>query len=135
MRNILISLIPSSILLLFLSTPITLAAGLVQCDESDPASCSLCALFQTIDAVYDKATEITIVLAAGYTIWGGFELLMAGANPALHAKGVKRIRSAFIGVFIVLAAWFLVNAFITTLISGSTEGNALIEVWNSPTCK
>lgn len=102
------------------SAPSVSAAGLVKCDESSPASCSLCALFATVKAVYDKATELTLILAVVYIIFGGYQILTAGANPALYAKGRGHILNAFFGVLLVLGAWFLVNAFMVALTGGGT---------------
>lgn len=97
--------------------------GLVQCDEQAPGSCSLCALFSTVKAVYDKITELVLILAVIYVLFGGYQILTAGANPSLYAKGRKHILNAFFGVILVLGAWFLVNAFITALTgTGSIYG-------------
>jgi hypothetical protein len=128
----LFSLLLSSTLLLLLSSPVASAAGLVQCDESNPASCSLCALFATVKSVYDFASRITIVLAVGYVLWGGYEIMTSGAKPALYASGKKRILNAFFGIVIVLSAWFLVNAFIVGL-TGS--GKIYTAPWNELKCQ
>lgn len=115
MKKILLSLFLSISLLFLLSSPIVSAAGLVQCDENSPASCSLCALFATVKAVYDFAIQLTIILAIAYIMFGGYQMLISGANPALYAKGRKHIYQAFLGLGIVLAAWFLVDIFIRAL--------------------
>lgn len=96
----------------------TQAAGLVQCDESRPETCSLCALFSTVKAVYDFASRFTLLLAFVYILWGAYDIIISGAEPARYAAGRKRIWNAFLGVFIVLAAWFIVNAFMVALTGG-----------------
>jgi hypothetical protein len=123
-------------LLLVLSPAASRAAGLVQCDEAAKAGeagyCSLCSLFATVKEVYNFASRVTLVLAIAYVLWGGYEIMISGAKPALYASGVKRIKNAFLGVFIVLAAWFLVNAFIVGLTgTGSIYGFP----WNELQCQ
>ncbi len=111
-----------SIMAVFLSASSAFAqnSGLVQCDEQHPASCSLCSLFATVKAVYDFAVQLTIILAVGYIMFGGYQILISRANPALYAKGKKHIYQAFIGLAMVLAAWFLVDMFIRAL-TGSSD--------------
>ncbi len=101
--------------IVLITSPSASQAGLVQCDELHPESCTLCTLFSTGKAEYDFVSRLTLVLAIAYVLWGGYEIMISGANPKLYASGRKRIRNAFLGVFIVLAAWFLVNAFIVGL--------------------
>lgn len=115
MKKIIISSLLSLALLSLIFAPSASAAGLVQCDENSPASCSLCALFSTVKAVYDFAIQLTIVLAVAYVMFGGYQMLISGANPALYQKGRKHIFQAFVGLAIVLAAWFLVDMFIRAI--------------------
>lgn len=112
--------------------PVAYSRGLVQCDEANPASCSLCALFATVKEVYNFASRLTLILAVAYILWGGYEIMISGAKPALYASGKKRITNAFLGVFIVLAAWFLVNAFIVGL---TGTGTIYGYPWNDLQCQ
>ena len=132
MKKILLSFFLSLSLLFLLSSPIVSAAGLVQCDENDPASCSLCALFSTVKAVYDFAIQLTIILAIGYIMYGGYLILISGASPALYAKGRKHITQAFIGLGMVLAAWFLVDMFIRAI---TGTGDIYGVPWRTLQCK
>lgn len=121
-----------SLFIFVLSVDTSRAAGLVQCDEAHPETCSLCSLFATIKAVYDFTSRVTLVLAIAYVLWGGYEIMISGAKPALYASGIKRIKNAFFGVFIVLAAWFLVNAFIVGL---TGTGKVYDYPWNDLHCQ
>lgn len=124
MKKIILSSILSLILALFLLAPSvfaqTAASGLVKCDEQTPGSCTLCTLFQTIKAVYDFVIRITIILAIGYIMYGGYEMMISGANPKLYDQGKSRIYQAFYGLGIVLAAWSIVDIFIR-LLNGSAD--------------
>lgn len=134
MKKFLLSSFLSFALLAFLFIPTVFAqtSGLVKCDEQNPASCSLCALFSTIKAVYDFAIQLTIILAVAYVMFGGYQMLISGANPTLYAKGKKHIFQAFIGLGIVLSAWFLVDMFIRA-ITGS--GDIYGAPWRTLQCQ
>lgn len=102
-------------LISLVAAPAVFAAGLVQCDEQNPASCTLCALFATVKAVYDFVTQLAIVLAVGYIMYGGYQMMISGANPRLYASGKSHIFQAFLGLAIVLAAWFFVDILMRAL--------------------
>ncbi|AKM77960.1 MAG: hypothetical protein UX49_C0050G0006 [Candidatus Wolfebacteria bacterium GW2011_GWC2_46_275] len=120
-------------LALFVSAPVVFAqSGLVKCDESNPASCTLCTLFSTIKAVYDFAVQLTIILAVAYIIFGGYQMLISGANPTLYKKGQNHITQALLGLAIVLSAWFLVDMFMRALTgSGDIYGTP----WRTLQCQ
>lgn len=132
-----LSFLFSSLFLFLLTSPLVSAAGLVQCDETATSTangsfCGLCTLFSTIKEVYDKVVELTLILAVAYVLWGGYEIMVSGANPALYTSGKKRILNAFLGICIVLAAWFIVNAFIVGLTGGA--GGAYGTPWRTLQC-
>lgn len=132
MKKIILSFVLSLTLIALVAAPAVFAAGLVQCDEQNPASCTLCALFATVKAVYDFATQLAIVLAVGYIMYGGYEMLISGANPGLYKKGRDHVFQAFTGLAIVLAAWFLVDIFMRALTgSGDIYGTP----WRTLDCK
>lgn len=122
MKKIILSSILSLTLALFLLAPAVFAqsGGLVKCDEQTIGSCTLCTLFATIKAVYDFVTQAAIILAVGYIMYGGYEMMISGANPKLYDQGKSHIYQAFYGLAIVLAAWPLVDIFIR-LLNGSAD--------------
>ena len=132
MKKIILSFTLSLALISLLAAPVVFGAGLVQCDEQNPASCTLCALFATVKAIYNFVTQLTIVLAVGYIMFGGYEMLVAGANPGLYAKGKSHIFQAFIGLAIVLAAWFIVDILMRAL-TGS--GDIYGAPWRTLNCQ
>lgn len=117
MKKIFTASFLSAILATLLIAPIAFAqsGGLVKCDEQDPTSCTLCTLFSTVKAVYDFAIQTTILLAVAFIMYGGYQMMISGANPAQYAKGRSHIYQAFFGLGITLSAWFLVDMFIRAL--------------------
>ena len=132
MKKILLSFILSLTLISLVAAPVVFAQGLVQCDEQNPAGCTLCALFATIKSVYDFVTQLAIVLAVGYIMFGGYQMMISGANPGLYAKGKSHIIQAFFGLAIVLSAWFLVDIFMRAL-TGS--GDIYGAPWRTLQCQ
>lgn len=132
MKKILLSFILSLALVSLVAAPVVFAAGLVQCDEQNPTSCTLCALFATVKKVYDFVTQATIILAVGYIMYGGYEMMIAGANPSLYAKGRSHIFQAFLGLGIVLGAWFLVDIFMRAL---TGAGDIYGAPWRTLDCR
>lgn len=132
MKKIFLSLLFSLTIAFFVSAPIVFGAGLVQCDEANPSSCSLCSLFATVKAIYDFVTQFTIILAVAFIMFGGYQMMISGSNPALYKSGKGHIYQALMGLAIVLSAWFLVDILMRGL-SGS--GDIYGVPWRSIQCK
>ena len=132
MKKIVRSFIFSLALASLAVAPAVFASGLVQCDEQHPASCTLCTLFATVKAVYDFTTQLAIVLAVGYIMYGGYQMMISGANPSLYAKGKNHIFQAFLGLAIVFAAWFFVDILMRAL-TGS--GDIYGAPWRTLQCR
>ncbi|OGM92610.1 hypothetical protein A2333_01890 [Candidatus Wolfebacteria bacterium RIFOXYB2_FULL_49_7] len=132
MKKIILSFTLSLAFISLVAAPVVFGAGLVQCDEQNPAGCSLCALIATIKAVYDFITQLTIVLAVGYIMFGGYQMMISGANPGLYAKGKSHITQAFIGLAIVLSAWFFVDILMRAL---TDSGDIYGAPWRTLNCR
>ena len=132
MKSVFRTLTASIMLMFFTWTPSVFAAGLVKCDEQNPMSCTLCALFATLKAVYDFATQLAIILAVGYILYGGYQMLIAGAKPELYKAGKSHILQAFVGLAIVLVAWFIVDILMRAL---TGAGDIYGAPWRTLQCK
>lgn len=58
---------------------------------------------------------ILAVLALGFTVWGGFTLLLSGGNSEKVQEGKKTIWGGILGVTIVLTSWIFVGFVISAL--------------------
>jgi hypothetical protein len=64
-------------------------------------------------------------LAAILFVWGGFLILMGGANPGLISKGKSIFWNTAIGVAIISASWLITNSIIRSV----AEDNVASEWW------
>lgn len=75
-----------------------------------------------ISGVVGVAIVIAALLAFVYLVWGGIEWISSGGDKAGMESARSRITNAFIGLFIVAAAWAITKLIETffgiTIISG-----------------
>ena len=96
-----------------------LIGPIVPCSGPD---CNFCSLLQLIvNLVNFGIYNIFIPLAGLLILWGGIMMVIAGAKEENYKKGKEILKNTVIGLFIVLTAWILVNALITTLAKGAVD--------------
>lgn len=107
------------------------AAGLVpECSNPGlPAgACDLCDFFKLTQNVIDFLTKVVgPVLVMLMVIWGGLVLLTAGGTDRVK-KGKEIIWTAFVGYFIVLVSWLVINEIMHFFANDSLHG------WSSISC-
>src|SRR3989338_10645140 len=111
-RNIKITkIVILSIALFLIASNIASAAPswwpLVPCGTSvNPEPCNPCELFHLGRNIIDFVLlGMMPPVAAGLFIWGGFLILMGGANTALLSRGKQIFTTTFYGVLIILGSW------------------------------
>lgn len=138
--NVLLSI---AILIVIIVYPIVAFAGLVPCglsqddasttsiNESDP--CSLCSLFTLLQQILDfLAWQIAPALAILIVAWGGFLILMSGANPGWKQSGIQAIRTAVIGLLIMFAGWVVVNEVLLYFSKSNQDSSGKATIFQSP---
>ena len=90
---------------------------LVPCGTSvNPTPCNRCDLFKLLKNIIDFVLIGLMPPAAAILfVWGGFLILMGGANPGLISKGKSIFWNTAIGVAIILASWLITNSIIRSL--------------------
>ncbi|PJE73603.1 MAG: hypothetical protein COV02_01705 [Candidatus Terrybacteria bacterium CG10_big_fil_rev_8_21_14_0_10_41_10] len=87
--------------------------GLIPCEGVD---CDVCDIFTLIDNIKDFLVfTIASPLAAIMLAYGGILLITSGGNEKNKTKGAKTITAAIIGIFLVFAAWLIVNTVLGAL--------------------
>ncbi len=90
---------------------------LVPCGTSvNPAECTTCDLFRLVKNIIDFVLiGLMPPLATLLFVWGGFLILMGGANPGLISQGKTICWNAAIGIAIISASWLITNTIIKSL--------------------
>ena len=130
-------LIAVSFLFLFL-IPFQSSAGLVPCGASqddlntpgidESQSCQFCHLFVLLNNLITFFfTYILPITATALTAWGGLYMLTAGESTQKYETAKSIITAVVIGLVIILAAWMLLNFFLTAI--GVAEWTGLGSWW------
>ncbi len=86
---------------------------LVPCGQSGQAPCTRCDLFRLVDNVIHFILEgLVPPVAAVLFIVAGLMIVLAGANPAMYARGIAIFKNTFWGLVIILASWMITNTFL-----------------------
>lgn len=100
---------------------------LVPCGTSaNPIPCNQCDLFRLLKNIIDFVLIGLMPPAAAILfVWGGFMILMGGANPSLISKGKTIFWNTVVGVAIISSSWLITN----TIIRSIAADNIAPEWW------
>jgi len=100
---------------------------LVPCGTSvNPTPCNQCDLFRLLKNIIDFVLIGLMPPAAAILfVWGGFLILMGGANPSLISQGKSIFWNTAIGVAIISSSWLITN----TIIRSVAADNIAPEWW------
>src|SRR3989344_2134587 len=107
--------------LVFILMPVFVQAvswlPIVPCGTSaNPTPCNQCDLLKLLKNIIDFVLIGLMPPAAAILfVWGGFLILMGGANPGWISQGRSIFWSTAVGVAIVLASWLITNSIIRSL--------------------
>lgn len=90
---------------------------IVPCGTSaNPAECTRCDLFKLFKNIIDFVLMgLMPPVAAILFVWGGFLILMGGANPGNITQGRTIFWNTFMGVLILSSSWLITNTIIKSL--------------------
>ena len=78
--------------------------------------CNRCDLFKLFKNIIDFVlVGLMPPIAAILFVWGGFLILMGGANPGWISRGKTIFWNTFMGVVIISASWLITNTIIKSL--------------------
>ena len=87
-----------------MATQVSLAFG-ADIEVTQPSQVTITNLGSVISAGIGLAIIGAALLAFAYLVWGGFEWIGSGGDKAGMEAARNRITAAFVGLFIVAAAW------------------------------
>ena len=89
--------------------------------------CGVGAVLQFIQNIMNVLISFAVVVMSLIIAWAGFLFVMSAANPESRSKARGMLINAFIGLFIVLSAWLIVD-FIMKHLYG--DGSTAFGPWN-----
>jgi len=85
-------------------------------------------VLQVLQNVIRLAISLGFALATLALVYAGFVWMTSGGNPEKRRKGSNMLLSVFVGLFVMLAAWLVVDFIMKTLYKGENGG---FGPWNS----
>lgn len=121
-----------AIFLLFIVTPIVAGAqGLVPCEGTE---CSACHFAQLGNTILQWLIGVLFVVFAVIVAVGGFGLVTSGGSPEARTSAKNKLINAFVGLFIVFAAWILVDTIMRGLLVSGTDEIVGYGPWSEIKC-
>lgn len=123
--------IPVVLLLCFWFTPdLTLAADPSRFVTCDGVDCSTCNFVDLINNILVWLFGIIFIIFTIIMIVAGFGLVTSGGNPSALQAAKSKFTNAIIGIFIVLAAWLIVDTVMRSVVGGGSTGVPIGEIVN-----
>lgn len=83
--------------------------------------CGVGAALQFVQNVMNAMISFAVVAMIFFIVWAGFLFVTSVANPESRSQARSMLINAFIGMFIVLAAWLIVDYVMKTLYDPSAS--------------
>lgn len=78
-----------------------------ECTAACP--CGIGAALQFVQNIMNVMISFAVLAMTLFIVWAGFLFVMSATNPESRSKARSMLINAFIGLFIVLAAWLIVD--------------------------
>ena len=103
-----------------------------------PGQCSSCpcgvgGALQFVQNLMNFMIALAVIFMTLFIVWAGFLFIMSATNPESRSKARSMLINAFIGLFIVLSAWLIVDFVMKQLYGGGTFGpwNQILQIDDS----
>lgn len=110
------------IFLFVVVTPVDVQAALLTCSEGD--TCNFCELTRTLDNIIDWVVTVAILIATIGLAYAGFRMSSSRGDVSTFTAAKEMLWNIVVGLFIIMAAWMIVDTIIKTLAGGD------LGVWN-----
>lgn len=87
-----------------------------ECTAACP--CGIGAALQFVQNIMNVMISLAVLAMTIFIVWAGFLFVMSATNPESRSKARGMLINAFIGLFIVLSAWLIVDFIMKQLYDG-----------------
>jgi len=109
-------------MLLSFALPAETNAQLLTCNAGD--ECNFCELTRTLDNIIDWTVAVAVLIAVIGLMYSGFRMTSSRGDVSTFSAAKEMFGNVVIGLFIIMAAWMIVDTIIKTLAGGD------LGVWN-----
>jgi hypothetical protein len=79
-------------------------------------------LREVIGSIIYLFITLSGLIAVGFIVYGGYLYITSGGNPESAKKGLDAVKTAAIGLIVVLAAWLIVSLVLQVVTTGKITG-------------
>lgn len=116
------------IVLALVLIPVFAQAALVNCGgtKANPNQCTISGLIFLIIRLINLLFSFAGIVALALVFWGGWTMMTAGGNEEKIKAGKQTLTNAMVGLFLIMAAYVLIDFVIITLSGGKINfGNIM----------
>lgn len=107
----------SLVLFILLLAPLEVThAQLITCTEAD--QCNFCELIQTLDNVVNWVVIVATLIAVIGLMYAGFRMSQSRGDVSSFTAAKEMLGNIVIGIFLIMAAWMIVDTILKTLVGG-----------------
>lgn len=108
-----------------------------------PEACRTCAcgmggVLQVMQNLMNIGVSVAVIALSLFIAWAGFLFMMSATNPESRSQARGMLINAFVGMFIVLAAWLIVDFIMKRLYDGESTKfgpwNSILQINDSSSC-
>ena len=97
--------------------------GLIPCGQSADNTCNSCHVVILANTVVKWLIGITFMIFAAMAVYSGVKLVISGGNSSAKEDAKEMFTNAFIGLFIILGAWLMIDTLLRFVLKGGESGN------------
>jgi len=109
------------------------SGGLVTCGYEGAPDCDFCTFVQMVDKIIDFLFILLVLSAVLVVMIAGFKMVVSGGNVSAWENAKGMLTNVIVGLFIVMAAWLIVDTIMKALLSPSADFNGAesgFGMWN-----
>ena len=110
-------------LILLAPTAAFAQGGLIPCGQTEANPCNTCDVVVLANSVIKWLIGITFMIFAAMAVYAGVKMVISSGNSHALQDAKDMFTNAFIGLFIILAAWLMIDTLLRHVLKNGETGN------------